>query len=335
MIALLLGALIPAGGLLSPVSDERKEVDVVCPVDQTRFKAFEVVATNPWGGRDYDNCPHALKTTPLEYWVWVCPTCLFAGKKKDYDQKLTPEEKKALLGELKPAVPVKKGARQTDIPGHVKFDLLAQVARIRKLPPEQAGVAWLGASWSCRQQGAVDFADFDEWDQIKAGFGLQKTPLELAKKNRTDFELEAARRVEKEIEQKKYERGPSRILSRYLATFLYRKHGENQEALKWLSEVDRLKGENSVVDEAAARMRASIEMERSYQKKAIEAYIESVDQKKLDPRSTSAVAYLVGELFRRAGEADSARSWYQTAIEGAETDEFRKLVTDQKAKLGK
>ncbi|HXX93709.1 MAG TPA: DUF2225 domain-containing protein [Planctomycetota bacterium] len=333
MIALILGALWGAGPLPFPGSDERKEVDVVCPVDQTKFKAFEVVATNPWGGRDYDNCPHALKTTPLEYWVWVCPGCHFAGKKKDYGEKLTDPERSALQSELRPALPIPKGARQTDIPGHVKFDLLAQVARIRKLPPEHSGVAWLGASWSCRQQGAVDFPDFDEWDQFKTAFGLARTPLDLGKKNRTDYELEVARKVEHEVEAKKYERGPQRILSRYLAAFLYRKHGEAAEAQKWLSELDRLKGENSIVDEAALRMRASIEMERGYQKKAIDAYVAAIDQKTLDRRSQGSVAYLLGELFRRLGERDSARSWYQTALEGADSDEFRKLVTDQKAKL--
>jgi hypothetical protein len=45
-------------------SDERKEVEVACPVEGMKFKAYEVVVSNPWGGRDYDNCPHALKTTP-------------------------------------------------------------------------------------------------------------------------------------------------------------------------------------------------------------------------------------------------------------------------------
>ena len=162
MIALLLALLVTKKTVFFVThSDERKEVDAVCPLEGTKFKAYEVVATNPWGGRDYDNCPHALKTTPLEYWVWVCPTCHFAGRKKDFDAKLSDEEKRALSSQLKPAIAIPKGAKQTDIPGHVKFDLLAQVAQIRKAPVENAAVAWLGASWSARQQGAADFADFD------------------------------------------------------------------------------------------------------------------------------------------------------------------------------
>jgi len=242
---------------------------------------------------------------------------------------------RALSSQLKPSSPIAKGAKQTDIPGHVKFDLMAQSARIRKAPPEQAGVAWLGASWSCRQQGAIDFADFDEWEQLKGSYGLNQTPMQLGlTKNRTDSELEAARKLEKDVEAKKYERGVNRILSRYLLTFLFRKHGENVDALRWLGEVDKLKGENSIVDDAAVKTRTSIDLERAFQKKAIDAYVEVVDSNKADKR-TAGVAYLIGELYRRLGERDSALSWYQTALEKAEGDDFKKRITDQKAKAAK
>jgi len=336
MIALLLALAVTKQTVcFVTTSDERKEVEAVCPVEGTRFKAYEVVTTNPWGGRDYDNCPHALKTTPLEYWVWVCPTCHFAGRKKDFDAKLTDEEKRALSAHLKPALAIPKGTKQTDIPGHVKFDLLAQTAQLRKAPPEQAAVAWLGASWSARQQGAIDFADFDEWDQLKGVYGLNKTPMEIdLKKNRTDYDLDAARKVEKDLEAKKYERGVNRVLARYLVTFLHRKHGENVDALRWLAEVEKVKGENSIVDDAAVKMRASIDLERVYQRKAIDAYVAAIESKTLEKR-TPGVAYMIGELFRRLGERDSALSWYQTALEKAEGDDFKKRISDQKAKAEK
>jgi hypothetical protein len=334
MILLLVGAINLSTALF--LSDEKKEVDVVCPVDGTKFKAFEVVVSNHWGGRDMDFCPHAYKSTPLEYWVWVCPRCSFAGRKKDFDLKLTDDEKKALAAELKPAIEIKKAAKQTDIPGHVKYDLLAQVARIRKLAAEQQGVAWLHAAWSCRQQGAVDFADFVEWDKLEESYGLQQTPMQLGfKKNRTEFELDAAKKVEKDIDAKKYERGVNRLLARYLAAFLFRKHGENAEASHWLIEVEKLKGENSIVDDAAAKMHASIELERAYQKKAIDVFAEVVNGGKLEKHAAWEITYQLGELFRRTGNATSAASWYRTAVENAPTDDLKKLATDQKAKVEK
>jgi len=325
--------LILATAFLISFGDDKKTVEVVCPVDAFRFQAFEVTVSNKWGGMDTDGCLHAIKTTPYELLVWACPSCGFAGRKKDFEAKLSEEDRAVLRAGLKPAEKIVKGARQNQIPGHVKYDLLAQAARLRKLPPEQAAIGYKYASWSCRQQGAIDFDAFDEWDQLRTNYGLHQTPMQLGfDKNRTDFELAQAKKLEKDLDAKKYERGINKILARYLAAFLYRKHGENAEAERWLKELDAVKGENSLVDDAAAKMRASIDLERAYQKKACEAYIEAVDSKKLDKKTSAEVAYLIGEFYRRTGDLASASSWYQTAIDGAETPEFKKLAADQKAK---
>ena len=91
--------------LLALAGDEKKSVDVVCPLDGQRFTAVEITATNHWGGRDADGCPHAFKTTPLELLVWVCPGCGFAGRKADFQAKLTEAEKAVLREGLKPPAP--------------------------------------------------------------------------------------------------------------------------------------------------------------------------------------------------------------------------------------
>jgi hypothetical protein len=339
--ALIVAQILFAPWAGGPIAwgDEKKPVEVVCPVDGTKFTAFEVLTTNQWGGLDLDFCPHAYKTTPLEWKVWVCPSCRFAGLRKDFDLKLSEDEKKALQSGLVPALEIKKGARQGEIPGHVKYDLLAQVAALRKQAPEEIGRAYLHASWCARQQGAVSFEDFDEWEALRSSYGLNRTPMELGTekgskrpKNRTDYEIEVAGRLEKDIAAKK-PFGVNKILSPYLAAYLYRKHGENAQAERWLKSLPP--NENSVVDEAASKMRASIELERAYQKKAIEAYLAAIDRGRLESRAQAEAAYLVGELYRRRGELDSASSWYRTAAESATTEELRKLAQDQKAKIEK
>lgn len=307
-------------------SDDKKSVPVVCPVDGAKFTAIEIIHTNQLGGRDYDFCPHAFKTTPLEFYVWVCPSCSFAGLKKDFAAPLSDDEKKALREGLKPLEPIRKGARQADIPGHVKYDLLAQVLQFRKAKPDEVARAWLHASWVCRQRGAVYLDGFDEWEALRDGYSLNQEPIKLAKKNRTDFELEVARKIEKEIGEKRHARGVNRILARYLLAYLHRKHGENPDAERWLAELDGLKGENSVVDDAAARMRASIALERGFQKKAIEIYAAS-------PDPTGEIAYVLGELCRRTGDSASASTWYKKAIDTSPSDALKKLASDQSAKL--
>lgn len=325
MILLLLAAL------LAP-SDVQKTVKVTCPVDGTKFEAAEITATNPWGGRDADGCAHAFNTTPLESYIWVCPVCKFAGRKKEFDAPIPEADRKALLEGLKPLAEIRKDAKQAQIPGHVKYDLLAQVAQIRKSPPEEAGRAWLHAAWSVRQQGSPYLADFDEWESLRARYNLNQKPMDFGlTKNRTDFELDAARKIEKEIEGKQYEKSPNRLLARYLVAYLWRKHGETVAAERWLAELEKMKGENNIVDNAAEKMRASVPLEREFQKKAQEAYRAAYEAGTFDKKVGTEVAYLLGELARRQGDAKAAVAWYQKALDAADSEPLKKLITAQKS----
>ena len=319
--------------LLALAGDEKRPADVVCPLDGRKFAAFEITATNDWGGRDADGCTHAFKTTPLEFYVWVCPSCGFAGTKKEFEAGLADEEKPALKAGLVPMEKIARDARQDQIPGHVKYDLLAQVAAIRKAPPEIIGRAYRYASWSCRQQGATALGDFDEWDALRESYGLTRLPLNpRGAGNRTEFDLEVARKIEKDIDAKKPS-GVNRILSRYLAACLYRKHGENGEAERWLAEVAKMKGEYSNVDDAAARMAASIPLERAFQMKARGAYQTAYDAGRLDQKLAPEVAFLIGELARRTGDFKAASEWLQKALDTAESAPLKDLISKQRARL--
>ena len=110
--------------LLSSPLEEKKKITVVCPLDGHTFTATQILRTNDWGGVDLDFCRHAYKTRPMEFYVWVCPRCNFAGKKKDFTLPLTEEEKTALLGKLTPLKKIEKGMKQSAIPAHVKYDLV-------------------------------------------------------------------------------------------------------------------------------------------------------------------------------------------------------------------
>jgi len=323
---------IPLFFVLFMASDVQKQVKVTCPVDGTKFEATQIDGTNHWGGRDADGCVHAFNTTPLESWVWVCPVCKFAGRKKEFEAPMPDADKRALIEGLRPLVEIKKDAKQNQIPGYVKYDLLGQVVQIRKSPVEEAGRAWLSASFSCRQQGAVYLADFDEWESLRDRYNLNQKPIAFGlTKNRTDFELDAVRKLEKDLEGQQYEKGPNRILARYLAEYLWRKHGENLQAERWLGELDKLKGENSIVDDAVAKSKALLVIEREFQKKALEAYRSAYDGGTIDKKIAPEVAYLLGELSRRLGEAKSALAWYQKCLDTTDSDALKKLATAQRA----
>jgi uncharacterized protein (DUF2225 family) len=314
------------------LSDVGKQVSVVCPVDGTKFTATEVTATNHWGGRDADGCAHAFNTTPLESLVWVCPGCKFTGRKKDFEGTVPEADKKLLVEGLRSSAEIRKDAKQNQILGSVKYELLARTAQIRKAPPEEVGRAWLYGAWSCRQQGAVYLNDFEEWEALRDRYTLNQKPMAFGLgKNRTEFELDVAGKIAKEIDAKQYERGPNRILARYLAAYLYRKHGETIPAERWLAELEKMKGENSIVDEAAAKMRGSIAQEREFQKRALETYKAAYEGKGLDAKVAPEVAYLLGELSRRLGEAKDAVAWFQKALDTTDSDPLKKLAAAQKA----
>ncbi len=190
------------------IGDEKKAVEATCPLDGHKFTAYDITSwdfAKAWGGMDRDFCKHAFKTTPLEYLAWVCPGCGFAGVKADFDAKnaLTDEQKDKLRGKLTPAVAVRKGMKQEAVPGHAKFDLVAQVYLLKEAPPERAGLAYLNAAWCARQQGTPWLDGFDEWADVRKDHNLETMPMDLGEKNRTDVELEIARRVEKKIEEKR------------------------------------------------------------------------------------------------------------------------------------
>ncbi|MBI2932963.1 MAG: DUF2225 domain-containing protein [Planctomycetes bacterium] len=335
-----------AAALVLAALDDVKTVDVTCPLDGHRFQAQEVVShdfARAWGGLDRDFCRHAFKTAPLQAAAWACPACGFAGGKADFDAKvaLSDDDKRRILGHLAPAVPIRKGMKQDAIPGHAKFDLAAQVAVLKGAPAIEVARAYLAASWCARQEGAVQPAGYDAWLDLRKRYNLDIPPLELGSRNRTDFELDVAARIEKSIEGRRAQEARDRAtveecdrdagderrrgeargrlhevnLLKYGAMYLYRRHGENVEALRWIEELAKAKGDNSVVDDAVRRTAESIELERAYQRKAVEWAEKTLSDAAPEKGAQAQCRYLLGELARRLGDRAKAAQWYRGALE--------------------
>jgi len=322
---------------LAAAADETKKVEVVCPVDGTRFSALEVVRTDAslgWGGVYSDYCSHAFCTLPMEHYIWTCPTCWYSGGTSRFDpKKVSPDElKKKIPGALKPALAIASGAKQESIPGWVKYDLAAQVEALLGSPPLEIAKRHRNAAWAARQAGAVRLDDYDDWVEASKSAGLEKSTIELGKKNRSEEDLAACRRLEKEIAAGKHT-GTALLLRRYLLAMTYRRRGENVDALRWLDEVDKSKGENSVVDDAAKKVRASIEAERGQFKKAAELYEKALADAALDPAQRAQCQFILGEIARRNGENKAAGEWYAKTIATTPDSELKRRAEAQKALL--
>ena len=318
--------------LLLSSLDEKKTVKVVCPLDGHSFTAIQIVRTNDWGGVDLDFCRHAYKTRPMNFYVWVCPNCTFTGKKKDFDTPLSDQTKKALLGKLISQKKISKKMKQTDIPAHVKYDLLAQVKTLTNGSPLDIGRAYLGAAWTFREEGAIYLHNFDEWERVWKMYHLDRLPLELGKKNRTDYDLDVARKLETRLEKTKY-KPLDRMLREYLVAYLYRKHGELLPTEKWITKLHESKGENSVLDNAVSIMERSIQQEREFLKKSA-SFLEKVHEgKEISNQTRGDVAYVEGEIHRRLGSFQKASHAYDQAIKISPNKALQDLATQQKNSL--
>jgi uncharacterized protein (DUF2225 family) len=318
--------------ILSFPLDEKKKIKVVCPLDGHTFTATQIIRTNDWGGVDLDFCRHAYKTQPMNFYVWVCPNCAFAGKKNDFSATLSDQAKQALLGKLIPQTKITRKMKQTDIAAHVKYDLLAQVKTLTNGSPLDIGRAYLGAAWTFREEGAIYLDNFDEWERVWKMYHLDRLPLELGKKNRTDYDLAIARKLEKRLEETKY-KALDRMLREYLVAYLYRKHGELLPSEKWIAKLKKSRGENSVLDNAIEKMERSIEREKEFLKKAQLHLAKVHSSKEIAKETKGDVAYVEGEIHRRLGAFQKASDAYDLAIKTSPSKALQDLATRQKDSL--
>lgn len=307
------GLALLAAVVLAHAGD--KTVDVTCPIDGTKFKATQVSPRPAFGGIDRDFCQHAACKCPLELQVWVCPTCYFAGTEKDYADKSKPD----LKGKLKPCEDF-KGA----MPGHVKFDLLAQVRKLKGNGRDAIGTAYLWAAWTARHRGELEdrVEDFEEFAALRRAYGFEKKPLDLGKENRTDYELRIIQKVEQDLAANKYKE-PQLSLAKYLCALTYRRHGELEAAGKWIDDLIKNKGSNSIIDEEIEKMARTIEIEKPFLRKALEEFKAHLEQEK-DKAKVCQYAYMAGELHRRLGEKKEAEAMYTRAIDACDEKDPKK-----------
>lgn len=333
--AIRAAVVVALAAAASAAGDERKIVDVVCPIDGFKFKAVQVTNVDHWGGVDTDFCRHSIKTTPIEFYAWTCPQCFYSGTKTAKDDDFAPERsalKDKVLGKLQPLTRILKGFKQEQIPGYVKYDLVAQVAALSGAPPLDAGRAWLSASWCVRQQGTVYLDGFDEWETVRERYGLNRTPFDLGKRNRTEVDLEAAAKMEKEVADGKW-RGLTLTLTKYTLVYVLRRHGENVRALRWIEDLTKQKGENSVIDDALAATAASIELERTFQRKAAEKIAAALQDPSMEARVRGELEYMMGELCRRLGDDKKAAEWFDQSSATTPDEAMKKLAAQQRALL--
>lgn len=327
-----------------------KTVEATCPIDGTVFKAILTGPLYALGGMDRDHCPHPGGRPRLQHIVWTCPGCLFTGLKDDFDYvdgkdrmaaktPVSAAQKEKLRGALIPMDKLPEKFDQSKIAGEIKFDLLAQTRSIRGAEPLEIGKAYLQGAWVVRQHAAPSLTDFEEYNELVTKYRLNDLKRVMGQQNRADLDLQEAARIEDDI-AKGRNKGAKDILSRYLVLELYRRHGENAMAAKWVADLQERKGQNSVVDGIVAKIPDTIERERALQRKALDQFLKTVEKPGLSDVDKMKLEYMIAELYRRIDQRDQANEWYDRILarekKGDEASkEFFRIVREQKALAGK
>src|SRR5437868_2383752 len=109
-LARLIGTDFPLGlGAADPKEPEApmttlQQVELQCPICETRFRSQTVVSTNSFGGKRTDFHERAAGTQPLPYLIHTCNRCGFSGSERDFTEEVevSPVLKERVWSELAP-----------------------------------------------------------------------------------------------------------------------------------------------------------------------------------------------------------------------------------------
>jgi hypothetical protein len=309
-----------------------------CPVCGDPVLVQQPVSTNSAGGQDRDLLQRAHGAQLFMEVTATCGSCGFSGWPADFDPQrrskrerkrqdsgepggLTAEQAQAIRdGALErpqalAEVPYRAEAPFGDLPSWARLDMLAQTVALRGGAPERVADLHLQAAWAVRmgyhpvhlREGEPDSSQRDWLFGKLSEFTEQAA--ELGKHNPADVELWVAVRLLTGAERYSDD---LRCLSGTYGASLLRSHGEHEALLAVLPSLEDCVASGSWEGKAQA-IDDSVALERSYQRRARDGFALVLEQGELAAEDAALTTYLAGELSRRLGETDAARSYLDRA----------------------
>jgi uncharacterized protein (DUF2225 family) len=133
-----------------------QQVELQCPVCETRFRSQTVISTNSFGGKRTDFHERAAGTQPLPFLIHTCSRCGFSGAERDFTEEteVSPLLKERVWNELAPAV------RSAVVCGSEKYEAAAKVAEWQGMESRHVADLLLRAAWCCVDEGDVEAERF-------------------------------------------------------------------------------------------------------------------------------------------------------------------------------
>jgi uncharacterized protein len=192
-----------------------QQIELRCPICDTRFRSQAVVSTNSFGGKRTDFHERAAGTQPLPYLIHTCVRCGYSGAERDFTDEadVSPSLCELVLSELAPCV------SSTALTGSEKYEAAAKVAEWQGLEPRHVADLLLRAAWCCVDEGDIEAERF--------------------------FRRKAAWKFEESLESFDGVPREERAVLTYLVGELWRRVGDAKHACAWFDRV-----EQEIVDRA-------------------------------------------------------------------------------------
>ncbi len=133
-----------------------QQIELRCPICDTRFRSQTVISTNSFGGKRTDFHERAAGTQPLPYLVHTCNRCGYSGAERDFSEEaeVTPMLKEHVWNELAPSL------LNTALCGSAKYEAAAKVAEWQSMEPRHVADLLLRAAWCCVDEGDIEAERF-------------------------------------------------------------------------------------------------------------------------------------------------------------------------------
>ena len=184
-----------------------QQIELTCPVCESRFRSQAVVSTNSFGGKRTDFHERAAGTQPLPYLVHMCNRCGYTGAERDFTEEadVSPMLREQVWSELAPQL------AKPAVLGSEKYEAAAKVAEWQGLEPRHVADLLLRAAWCCVDEGDIEAERF--------------------------FRRKAAWAFERALDGYDSVAQEERAVLTYLVGELWRRVGDAKQARRWFDQV--------------------------------------------------------------------------------------------------
>jgi tetratricopeptide (TPR) repeat protein len=270
---------------------------------------------------DRDLFARSAGPQPVFYLISTCPRCYYSGYLEDFQPGIQlPDDVRNKVREtpkLHPGITITPETDQRMIPAEVRYRLAEQCYRWRGMSAESMAWLCLRASWVARDKGSI-IPRTDHLQRVM-GFIERWLPPDADDLNQADRELQLATRVAAQLAEGRFTRYQVPYV-RFVLAMIWRRHGENVlfESIYPSGQTDTSLPEP--LQTKLTDVHASIATERRWQRQALEYFQKALDANEVTPANLGPATYLVAELYRRSGQFNRARRYYDRALADPQID---------------